>query len=84
MRPTQRLGSHPSADYLIERGHAGGTENQEEQARPSTSRSGSLKSGARGRGVDETGDIDAGVWSVGLAARLIMFISRCGRARSYH
>lgn len=36
-----------------------------------------LMSGARGRGVYETGDIDAGVWSVGLAAGLIKSIPTC-------
>jgi NAD(P)H-dependent flavin oxidoreductase YrpB (nitropropane dioxygenase family) len=34
-------------------------------------------SGVRGRGVYETGDIDAGVWSVGLAAGLIKSIPTC-------
>ncbi|KAL4906828.1 hypothetical protein BDW74DRAFT_166955 [Aspergillus multicolor] len=36
-----------------------------------------LMSSARGRGVYETGDIDAGVWSVGLAAGLIKSIPTC-------
>lgn len=36
-----------------------------------------LMSGARGRGVYETGDINAGVWSVGLAAGLIKSIPTC-------
>ncbi|KAL4997687.1 hypothetical protein BDV10DRAFT_195027 [Aspergillus recurvatus] len=36
-----------------------------------------LMSGARGRGVYETGDIDAGVWSVGLVAGLIKSIPTC-------
>ncbi|KAL4873610.1 hypothetical protein BDV12DRAFT_182378 [Aspergillus spectabilis] len=36
-----------------------------------------LMSGARGKGVYETGDIDAGVWSVGLAAGLIKSIPTC-------
>ncbi|KAL4773699.1 Nitronate monooxygenase-domain-containing protein [Aspergillus nidulans var. acristatus] len=36
-----------------------------------------LMSGVRGRGVYETGDIDAGVWSVGLAAGLIKSIPTC-------
>lgn len=36
-----------------------------------------LMSGARGKGVYETGDINAGVWSVGLAAGLIKSIPTC-------
>ncbi|KAF9894998.1 hypothetical protein FE257_004622 [Aspergillus nanangensis] len=36
-----------------------------------------LMSGARGRGVYETGDINTGVWSVGLAAGLIKSIPTC-------
>lgn len=36
-----------------------------------------LMSGARGKNVYETGDIDAGVWSLGLVAGLIHDIPTC-------
>jgi len=36
-----------------------------------------LMSGKRGAGVYETGDIDAGVWSLGLVAGLIHDIPTC-------
>ncbi|KAJ0426007.1 hypothetical protein BJY00DRAFT_307520 [Aspergillus carlsbadensis] len=38
-----------------------------------------LMSGQRGRGVYETGDINAGVWSVGLAGGLIKDIPTCAQ-----
>jgi NAD(P)H-dependent flavin oxidoreductase YrpB (nitropropane dioxygenase family) len=37
-----------------------------------------LMAGSRGRGVYETGDIEAGVWSLGQCAGLIYDIPTCG------